>query len=145
MASGRAGQDVFDIGSECAQGLRSSGVSVGTNVCEDSMYGENAVSTIAAGASESDVQQLRQMLEARQQRIEFLENMHQQALRQLRKSREELAKAQQQRFHEADRVLRLEQLVSEMQAQQFDGNVQAQLHWEEWLARSRAIFEEQQD
>merc|ERR1712118_269415 len=100
------------------------------------------MASTAAPSMPEDAQSLRQAVTTQQQRIEFLANMHQQALRQLRKSREELAKAQQQRFHEADKVLRLEQLVSEMQAQRFDGDAQAQLRWEEWLSRSRAIFEE---
>jgi cytoplasmic iron level regulating protein YaaA (DUF328/UPF0246 family) len=98
----------------------------------------------AVGGTE-DTQSLRQMVSTQQQRIEFLENMHQQALRQLRKSRDEMAKAHQQRFFEADRVLRLEQLVSEMQAQHFNGDTQAQLRWEEWLSRARSIFQESQD
>jgi cytoplasmic iron level regulating protein YaaA (DUF328/UPF0246 family) len=119
-----------------------SGVSIGTVAGEDSLCGDAVGSTSMAVHTE-DVQGLRQAVTTQQQRIEHLENMHQQSLRQLRKSREELARAQQQRFHEADRVLRLEQLVSEMQAQRFDGDAQAQMRWEEWLSRSRSIFEEE--
>lgn len=107
------------------------------------MYGDAVGSTATAAAE--DVHSLRQVVTAQQQRIEFLENMHQQSLRHLRKSREESARAQQQRFHEADRVLRLEQLVSEMQAQNFVGDMNAQLRWEEWLSRCRAICEDDQE
>merc|ERR1719277_1550854 len=99
------GQFAAHDASSVASGVQS-GASVGTGIGEDSMS--------AMGAGE-DMQSLRQMVTTQQQRIEFLENMHQQALRQLRKSRDEMAKAHQQRFFEADRVLRLEQLVSEMQ------------------------------
>mmetsp|Transcript_97120 Transcript_97120/g.172941 ORF Transcript_97120/g.172941 Transcript_97120/m.172941 type:complete len:614 (+) Transcript_97120:121-1962(+) len=88
-----------------------------------------------------DVHQLREQVASQQQRIEFLENMHQQALRQVRKSREELAQVQQMRFKEADKVLGLEQLISEMQVQRFDGDPQMQLRWEEWLHRARDILE----
>jgi len=125
-----------------SEGIQGASVGTGTYLGEDSLCGDAMASTAAPSMPE-DAQSLRQMVATQQQRIEFLENMHQQALRQLRKSREELAKAQQQRFHEADKVLRLEQLVSEMQAQRFDGDAQAQLRWEEWLSRSRAIFEEE--
>lgn len=126
------GPDASSIASE--RGLQNS-ASVGTFAGEDSLCGDAVGST-------SD---LRQTVTTQAQRIEALENMHQQTLRQLRKSREELARAQQQRFQEADRVLRLEQLFSEMQAQRFDGDVEAQLRWEDWLGRSRAIFEDMQD
>jgi len=120
------------------------GASVGSFIGQDSMCGD-AVGSTSVVANGDDVQSLKQVVTQQQQRIEFLENMHQQALRHVRKSREELARSQQQRFHEADRVLRLEQLVSEMQAQRFDGDVSAQLRWEEWLGRSRAIFEDEQE
>lgn len=133
-------QDASSIASEGACGLQSCG-SVGTLIGEDSLCGD-AGSTTAAGSAD-DVQGLRHLLTTQQQRVQVLEGMHQQALKQLRKSREELARAHQQRFHEADRVLRLEQLFSEMQAQRFDGDMQAQLRWEQWLLRSRAIFEEE--
>jgi hypothetical protein len=123
-------QDSFMVASESVRGLQT-GASGDESNCRDS-----ALPT-------EDVHELRQMAALRQQRIDALENMHQQALRQLRKSREELARAQQQSFHEADRILRLKQLVSEMQAERFDGNMQAQMCWEEWLSRSRAIFEEE--
>jgi len=78
------------------------------------------------------------MVSSQQQRIDFLENMHQQALRQLRKSREELAQAQQQRLQEADKVLGLEQLISELQVHRFEGR---NSQWEEWLRRARSILE----
>merc|ERR1719343_867460 len=98
----------------------------------------DAVSALNLGCE--DAQSLRQLVLSQQQRIEFLENMHQQALRQLRRSREELAQAQQQRFQEADKLLALEQLISEMQAHRFEGDRQMQLRWEEWLQRSRSIL-----
>ncbi|CAE8612140.1 unnamed protein product, partial [Polarella glacialis] len=107
---------------------------------EDSSYGEER-SVPATGDVADDVHGLRQTVESQQQRIQFLENMHQQALRQLRKSREELAQAQQLRFREADKVLGLEQLISEMQVQRFSLNGQMQLRWEEWLQRARGILE----
>jgi len=101
---------------------------------EDSVCGDGQ----SAG---DDLQSLRQLVQQQQQRIEFLETMHQQALRQLRKSRDELNLEQQKRFREADKVLGLEQLISEMQAQRFEGDSQMQLRWEEWLQRSRSILE----
>eukprot|EP00435_Cladocopium_sp_Y103_P028550 s428_g7.t1 len=70
--------------------------------------------------------------------IEFLEKMHQQALRQLRTSREELSEAQRQRLKEADKVLGLEQLVSELQVLNFDSGAAAM---EGWLKRARQILE----
>eukprot|EP00931_Biecheleriopsis_adriatica_P082762 TRINITY_DN5621_c0_g1_i1.p1 TRINITY_DN5621_c0_g1~~TRINITY_DN5621_c0_g1_i1.p1 ORF type:complete len:622 (+),score=107.31 TRINITY_DN5621_c0_g1_i1:53-1867(+) len=90
---------------------------------------------------DEDVQSLRQLVASQQQRIEFLENMHQQALRQVRKSREELTQAQQMRFREADKVLGLEQLISEMQVHRFDGAGHMQVRWEDWLRRARVILE----
>jgi len=89
----------------------------------------------------SEVQQLREQVASQRHRIEFLENMHQQALRQVRKSREELAQVQHMRFKEADKVLGLEQLISEMQVQRFEGDPQMQLRWEDWLHRARDILE----
>lgn len=136
-----AAQDASSIASEGACGLQSCG-SVGTLIGEDSLCGDVGSAVVVSCAD--DAQSLRHMVTTQQQRIQVLESMHQQALKHLRKSREELAKAHQQRFHEADRVLRLEQLFSEMQAQRFDGDMQAQLRWEQWLARSRAIFEDEQ-
>lgn len=73
--------------------------------------------------------------------IEFIEAMHQQALRQLKRTREELAIVQQQRFHEADKALKLQQLISEMQIVQFDMDPKMQARWQEWMQRSRAILE----
>lgn len=134
------GLDVSAVGSAAgsesgAQGLQS--------VPSVSMLGgEDSTDNVGSlNLACEDAQSLRQMVLSQQQRIEFLENMHQQALRQLRRSREELSLAQQQRFQEADKLLGLEQLISEMQAHRFDGDRQMQLRWEEWLQRSRSIFE----
>merc|ERR1719379_418025 len=99
----------------------------------------------SAQGGADDVHSPKQTVAAQQQRIDALEGMHQQALRQLRKSREELVKVQQQRHHEADRVLRLEQLISEMQAQRFVGNPGLQHQWDSWLSRARATFEDVQE
>lgn len=88
-----------------------------------------------------DGHSLRQLVQSQQQRIEFLETMHQQALRHLRRSREELSQVQQQRFREVDKLLGLEQLISEMQVMRFDAHPQMQLRWEEWMQRSRSILE----
>jgi len=118
-----------DSGAVCQHSL----VSVGTGV-EDSVCGEAATSA----GQEDEVQRLRHMVSSQQQRIDFLENMHQQALRQLRKSREELAQAQQQRLQEADKVLGLEQLISELQVHRFENR---NSQWEEWLRRARSILE----
>jgi len=115
-----------------------SAASIGTLGAEESLCGDGGASALGTG---DDVQSLRQLVLAQQQRIEFLETMHQQALRQLRKAREELNLEQQKRFREADKVLGLEQLISEMQAQRFEGDAQMQLRWEEWLQRSRSILE----
>lgn len=88
-----------------------------------------------------DTQSLKQLVQAQQQRIDFLETMHQQALRQLKRSREEVAMVQQHRFKEADKALQLEQLISEMQAARLDMEPQMQIRWQVWMQRSRAIFE----
>lgn len=76
-----------------------------------------------------------------EQRINFLESRHDQALRQLKTAREELQNEQQKRYREADKVLALEQLISEMQAQGYDSDNSFAMRWEEWLQRSRAILE----
>lgn len=81
------------------------------------------------------------MVQQQQERIEFLETMHQQALRQVKQTRDELNLEQQKRFREANKVLALEQLISEMQTQRFDGDPQMQLRWQQWLQRSRAVLE----
>eukprot|EP00929_Paragymnodinium_shiwhaense_P013757 TRINITY_DN121605_c0_g1_i1.p1 TRINITY_DN121605_c0_g1~~TRINITY_DN121605_c0_g1_i1.p1 ORF type:complete len:579 (-),score=75.87 TRINITY_DN121605_c0_g1_i1:101-1837(-) len=105
-------------------------------------------SSFASAVTESEavedpaMQSLRGLCLSQQQRIEFLEQMHQQSLSQLRKCREELARAQQQRFQEADKVLRLEQLLSEMQVQRFEGDVQMMSRWQDWVQRSRAILQD---
>jgi len=106
---------------------------------EDSLCGDGVGSALSTN---DDMQSLRQVVAANQQRIDFLENMHQQALRQIQKVQEELKVSQQQRFHAADKVLRLEQLVSEMQAQRphFGGDHAASLRWEDLLRRSSAVL-----
>merc|ERR1712113_367469 len=98
--------------------------SMSTTPGDESIYGDGGVSSTGAdlGMLGDDAHALRQLVQTQQQRIEFLENMHQQALRQLRKTREELRAAQQQTFREADKVLGLEQLISEMQVQRFEGD-----------------------
>mmetsp|Transcript_43686 Transcript_43686/g.100827 ORF Transcript_43686/g.100827 Transcript_43686/m.100827 type:complete len:637 (-) Transcript_43686:48-1958(-) len=112
--------------------------SVGSFIAEESYCADRVAVTASV---EGDDGCLQKIVRAQQQRIEFLEGVHQQALRQLRKTREELSVAQQMRLREADKVLQLEQLVSEMQAQRFEGDPQSQRRWEEWLNRSRAILE----
>lgn len=102
--------------------------SVGTGV-EDSSF---------CGDADDEVHRLQQQVASQQQRIEFLEKMHQQALRQLRTSREELSEAQRQRLKEADKVLGLEQLVSELQVLNFESGAAAM---EGWLRRARQILE----
>lgn len=102
--------------------------SVGTGV-EDSSF---------CGDADDEVHRLQQQVASKQQRIEFLEKMHQQALRQLRTSREELSEAQRQRLKEADKVLGLEQLVSELQVLNFENGAPAM---EGWLRRARQILE----
>lgn len=91
-------------------------------------------------SSDEEVHSLRQMVQSQQQRIECLESLHQQALRQLRRAREELSVAQQQRFRESDKVLGMEQLVSEMQAAMFEAP-EMYARWEDWLQRSRSILQ----
>lgn len=103
--------------------------SVGTGVEDSSFCGD---------AGDDEVHRLQQQVASQQQRIEFLEKMHQQALRQLRTSREELSEAQRQRLKEADKVLGLEQLVSELQVLNFDSGAAAM---EGWLKRARQILE----
>lgn len=130
---GSAMADASSVASESAAPGLVSVASVATLGGEDSVCDGQS-----AG---DDVLALRQQVMQQQQRIEFLETMHQQALRQLRKARDELNLEQQRRFREADKVLGLEQLISEMQAQRFEGDPQMQLRWEEWLQRSRSILE----
>lgn len=102
--------------------------SVGTGVEDSSFCGE--------ANGDDQVHRLQQTVSSQQQRIEFLEKMHQQALRQLRTSREELADAQRQRLREADKVLGMEQLISELQVHRLEGGL-----WEDWLKRARHILE----
>lgn len=130
--------DASSVASESGVPGMQSAASYGTLGGEESLCGDGTGSGV--GASD-DVQGLRQLVLTQQQRIEFLETMHQQALRQLRRAREELNLEQQRRYREADKVLGLEQLISEMQAQRFEGDAQMQLRWEEWLQRSRSILE----
>lgn len=135
---------VASVGPEAASVLSGHGLhrvpsaaSSGFPTAEDSVFEEN--STWVPSVPD-DVASLQQMVRGQHQRISYLENMHQQTLQQLRKSREELALAQQQRFQEADKVLQLEQLVSEMQAKHFTGDARMQMQWEDWLRRTRAVF-----
>eukprot|EP00930_Biecheleria_cincta_P042360 TRINITY_DN29140_c0_g1_i1.p1 TRINITY_DN29140_c0_g1~~TRINITY_DN29140_c0_g1_i1.p1 ORF type:complete len:596 (+),score=92.62 TRINITY_DN29140_c0_g1_i1:64-1851(+) len=111
--------------------------SVGTFEAEDSLYG---VSTAIDPASQfEDIAVLRETIRQQQSRIEFLEDRHKQALTDLRSARQELASAHQDRFREADKASQLEQLISEIQAQRFNGA--ENMRWDEWLLRSRAILE----
>lgn len=125
-------------------------------VCEESLYNPGYASTGLPSEAPSPagghrhtsqpedtntVHDLRQLVSTQQQRIDFLEHMHQQALRQLQKCRDELAKEQQQRLREADKALKLEQLISEMQGQRFAGDSRMQQRSEEWFRRSRAILD----
>jgi len=87
-----------------------------------------------------DLPSLRVTVQQQKQRIEFLEAMHQKVLTQLRKEREEIVAAQQQRFHTENKMLQLEQLFSEMQARTFEGTLHMRLLWEGWLSRSSVIF-----
>lgn len=109
---------------------------MGTLVGEESLYGD-----MSGDQRGDDMQSLRETVRSQQHRIEFLETRHQQALRELRKSREELATSQQQRLKEANKNLELEQLISEMQAMSFDSVAQDHLRWQDWLRRSRYILE----
>jgi len=118
-----------------APGLHSTN-SAGTRVGdEESLCGD------AALAASEDLQSLREKVAKYEQRINFLESRHDQALRQLKTAREELQNEQQKRYREADKVLALEQLISEMQAQGYDSDNSFAMRWEEWLQRSRAILE----
>ena len=119
--------ETCSVGSHEGGALGPSIASVGTGV-EDSSCD-----------AEDEVQRLRQQVSSQQQRIEFLEKMHQQALRQLRTSREELSEAQRQRHKEADKVLGLEQLISELQVLNFESAAASTM--EDWLKRSRYILE----
>lgn len=111
--------------------------SVGTFEAEDSLYG---VSTAIDPASQSeDLASLRETIHQQRSRIEFLEDRHKQALTDLRSARQELASAHQDRLREADKASQLEQLISEIQAQRFNGS--ENMRWDEWLRQSRAILE----
>jgi len=127
--------DASSIASEGAHGLQSV-PSMGTLVGEESLCGD-----IAGDQRGDDMQNLRETVRSQQHRIEFLETRHQQALRELRKSREELATSQQQRLKEANKNLELEQIISEMQAMSFDSIAHDHGRWQDWLRRSRRILE----
>lgn len=117
--------------------------SLGTIGAEDSLYGDTMGSASAMGLNSSrvDSQGLRMLVHTQQQRIEFMEHAHQQALRQLQKCREELSTEQQRRFQEADKALRLEQLIGEMQVQRFEGDEQMQRRYDDWLQRTRTVLQ----
>lgn len=87
-----------------------------------------------------DVNALRRALKRQQGRIQFLEERHKQALSDLRQSRQECAKAHQQRLEEADKASQLEQLVIEMQSYLTDAGGDRS-RWEEWLQHSQSILE----
>lgn len=91
--------------------------------------------------SYGDSDSLQHVARAQRERIDFLESRHREALRDLKKVREELQHAHQQRFREADKASQLEQLVGEMQGLQFNGDYQLRARWEDWLQRSRMILE----
>jgi len=122
--------------------LRKAGGPVDLAVASDANQ-RNGNGLNAADVASEDLNELRNRAEAQQQRIEFLESMNQQSLRQLRRAREETAQAQQQRFQEADKVLSLEHLVSEMQSLCFQD---AATPWcQDWLRRSAAILSDKSD
>lgn len=137
--------DASSIASDGAHGLQSV-PSMGTlhgeeSLCGD-MIGDAAVGRDLPGSQRADdMQSLQEIVRAQQHRIEFLETRHQQALRELRKSREELATSQQQRLKEANKNLELEQLITEMQAMPFDSVAHDHARWQDWLRRSRCILE----
>lgn len=128
--------DVSSVASGSGMNHRAYSAASGvTSGGEESGCGEGETSIV-----NDDIRSLRQLVATQQKRIEFLETMHHQALCHLRKSREELAVVQQQRFREADKVLELEQLISEMQAHHFNGDAHDQVRWEKWLQQSRTIL-----
>lgn len=105
---------------------------------EDSTCGEPAnLSHLVC----EETQRLRELTQWQEKRIEGLESMHQQALRDLRRLRDEYKAEQEKRFREADKLLGMQQLLSEMQIMRFDGDPQMQRRWEELLQRSRSILE----
>lgn len=115
---------------------------MGTLIGEDSLCGDMVGDVpVVGGQRGEDMQNLRETVRAQQHRIEYLDSRHQQALRELRKSREELATSQQQRLREANKNLELEQLISEMQAMPFDSVAHDHGRWQDWLRRSRRILE----
>ena len=77
---------------------------MGGEIHKDSLCSEREREPSGPFPVGDDVETLRQQTQYLQQRVEFLDNMHQQALKQLRKTREDLQVAQQQRFREADKV-----------------------------------------
>jgi len=104
--------------------------------------GKHGTGTTPVRVSDEGLRELRQLVRSQQQRIDFLEHAHQQSLRQLQRSREDLATSQQQRFLEADKALKLEQLISELQAQPFfNSDPQRRHQWEDWLRRSRTALD----
>merc|ERR1711972_968647 len=134
----------------------SQGFDVSSAASESGAHGLNSVPSVSVlGAEDStcgepanllhltceDTQRLRELTQWQEKRIESLESMHQQALRDLRRSRDEFKAEQEKRFREADKLLGMQQLLSEMQIMRFDGDPHMQRRWEEWLQRSRSILE----
>eukprot|EP00405_Crypthecodinium_cohnii_P043523 CAMPEP_0206588304 /NCGR_PEP_ID=MMETSP0325_2-20121206/38194_1 /ASSEMBLY_ACC=CAM_ASM_000347 /TAXON_ID=2866 /ORGANISM="Crypthecodinium cohnii, Strain Seligo" /LENGTH=759 /DNA_ID=CAMNT_0054096539 /DNA_START=177 /DNA_END=2453 /DNA_ORIENTATION=+ len=96
--------------------------------------------------STQDEDGLRRIIQSQQNRIEFLERRHHQALELLRESRSDRLAAQQQYLQQVklydsqtDKLMRFEQLITEMQAVRFDLDPELQGRWKEWMRRSRAI------
>merc|ERR1712039_390378 len=129
---------------------------VSSAASESGVHGLNSVPSVSVlGAEDStcgepmnsltmtckDTQRLRELSQWQDKRIESLESMHQQALRDLRRLREEFKVEQEKRYREADKLLSMQQLLSEMQIMRFDGDPQMQRRWEAWLQRSRSILE----
>jgi len=132
--------------------LDSQGFDASSVASESGVHGLNSVPSVSVlGAEDStcgepvhlseETQRLREYSQWQEKRIESLESMHQQTLRDLRRSRDEVKAEQEKRFREADKLLGMQQLLSEMQIIRFDGDPQMQHRWEELLQRSRSILE----
>jgi len=121
---------VSSVRSQCSAAL-AEGSSIASESGAPGLHSTNSAGTLGgeesfcgdvAPAEGEDLQSLRLMAITQQQRINFLESMHQRALHELRTVREELKHEQAKVHREADKALRLEELVCEMRAQGYDGS-----------------------
>lgn len=82
-----------------------------------------------SGEDAEEFQRLRLVTESQQQRIEFLEHMHQQALQQLRSVRDDAADAWSKLHAESEKALVLEEMLGNMQAKRCVAELKGNQQW----------------